>query len=66
MATLRIQPLKTNFAFDCLLVRRLQGAEFDSNYISTPQIEVSNIQWKYKGEEIQILDLERHIINKSC
>ncbi|KAI9289937.1 P-loop containing nucleoside triphosphate hydrolase protein [Umbelopsis sp. AD052] len=30
------------------LFRRLQGADFDSNYISTPQIEVSNIQWKYK------------------
>lgn len=34
---------------DFSTVRRLQGADFDNNYMTTPQIEVSNIQWKYKG-----------------
>ena len=30
-------------------VHRLQGSDFEENYNSTPQIQVANIPWHYKG-----------------
>ncbi|KAI7900764.1 P-loop containing nucleoside triphosphate hydrolase protein [Cokeromyces recurvatus] len=51
------------------LFQRLQGAEFDSNYSSTPQIQVANIPWRYKDSndivKIEVWDVVDKAHNKS-
>lgn len=50
------------------IVHRLQGADFDENYTSTPQIEVANIPWHYKGtvhliERFSLVFLCSHLLS---
>ncbi|KAI8879044.1 P-loop containing nucleoside triphosphate hydrolase protein [Backusella circina FSU 941] len=51
------------------LFHRLQGAEFNENYLSTPQIEVANIPWHYKDSndivKIEVWDVVDKAHNKT-
>jgi hypothetical protein len=38
-----------------LVVYRLQGSDFVEDYNSTPQIQVANIPWHYKGLVVSIV-----------
>lgn len=40
---------------ELIIVNRLQGLDYDDAYASTPQIEVTNIPWHYKGKYIYII-----------
>ena len=37
------------------IVNRLQGSEFEEIYKSTPEIQVANIPWQYKGKIIILI-----------
>lgn len=43
------------YSYKYIKVNRLQGSDFDGNYISTPQIQVANIPWHYKGKSINYI-----------
>ncbi|KAI7893791.1 uncharacterized protein EV154DRAFT_132622 [Mucor mucedo] len=51
------------------LFNRLQGSDFDENYISTPQIQVANIPWHYKDSndivKIEVWDVVDKAHNKT-
>ncbi|GAA5797715.1 hypothetical protein HPULCUR_003109 [Helicostylum pulchrum] len=51
------------------LFNRLQGLDFDENYISTPQIQVANIPWHYKDSndivKIEVWDVVDKAHNKT-
>ncbi|KAI9312806.1 P-loop containing nucleoside triphosphate hydrolase protein [Dichotomocladium elegans] len=51
------------------LFNRLQGAEFDPSYSSTPEIQVANIPWQYKESndiiKIEIWDVVDKAHNKT-